>query len=78
MVTEYAMSGYVIIPPTNQWDDKSEVIPGMSYNTFGRSPKEAWLRHMGTTEWDALKVDRWVDFGYTLKEAKLTIMVDED
>lgn len=78
MVTEYTKLGYVIIPPTNPWDDKSKVIPDMAYRTFGQSPKEAWLKHMGTTEWDALKVNRWIDFGYKLKEAKLTIMVDDD
>lgn len=72
------MEGYVIIPPVNPWDKKNIVIPEMSYRTFGRTPTEAWLRHMGTTEWDGLKVNRWIDAGYRLKDATLTIKVDSE
>ena len=78
MTNTYTISGYVIVPPTNPWDDKSKVIPGMAYRTFGQSPREAWLRHMGTTEWDSLKVNNWIDRGYRLCEAELHIRVDTD
>jgi hypothetical protein len=78
MVTEYTKSGYVIIPPTNTWDDKSKVIPDMAYRTFGQTPTEAWIKHMGTTEWDGVKVNKWIDKGYRLKEATLTILVDNN
>ena len=77
-MTQYSCEGYVIIPPTNPWDDKSKVIPDMAYRTFSQSPVEAWLRHMGTTEWDALKVNRWIDFGYRLKKATLIIDATEE
>ncbi len=76
MVTKYIKSGYVIIPPTHPWDDKDKVIPDMAYGTFGPSPREAWLRHMGTTEWDSLKVNHWIDRGYRLCDAELHIKVD--
>ena len=67
-----------MVPPTSPWDDRSLVVPGMSYRTFGQTPTEAWLKHMQSYEWDALKVNRWIDGGYRLRRATLMIEEDED
>ena len=77
MVTTYSINGYVVVPPASPWDKKELVIPAMSYRSFSQTPTEAWLRHMQTTEWDSLKVNRWIDRGYRLRNATLTIE-DED
>jgi len=72
-MTEYTIDGYVIIPPVSPWDKKEIVIPHMAYNSFSITAKHAWLKHMGTMEWDALKVNRWINAGYRLADATLTI-----
>lgn len=67
-----------MVPPTSRWDDRSRVVPDMCYNTFGSTPTEAWLKHMQVREWDALRANHWINRGYRLRRATLTIEDDED
>ncbi len=73
MVNTLPIKGYVIAPPINPWDDPAIILPRLAYKSFAPSPTEAWLRHMGETVWDGTKVNRWIDAGYRLKNATLTI-----
>ena len=73
---KYIISGYVIIPPVNEWDDRTKVVPSASYHTFGVTVSEAWSRHMGCDRSDpdwSIKVQRWHNNGYRLKDAEMTI-----
>ena len=72
----YRLDGFVIVPPTNQWDDRGLVVPEMSYSSFAKTATEAWCRHIRThlhdPDWSK-KVQHWHDRGYRLKNATLTI-----
>ena len=75
------LKGYVIIPPVNSWDDPEKVIPLSSYNSFGITPMEAWMRHAGISEKNmetGITIQRSHNRGYRLKEATLTIEVKNE
>jgi hypothetical protein len=74
--TSYTLEGYVIAPPTSAWEDRSKVVPDMSYFTFGKTATEAWIRHTQKQANDpdfSIFIQRWFDKGYRLKKAKMTI-----
>ena len=71
------IDGYVIVPPVNVWDDPAKIIPAMSYNTFGTTPLDAWLKHLGDNHYNRNStkqiIQRWFDVGYRLRQATLII-----
>ena len=71
------IDGYVIVPPVNVWDDPVKIIPAMSYNTFGTTPLDAWLKHLGDNRYNRNStkqiIQRWFDVGYRLRQATLII-----
>ena len=71
------IDGYVIVPPVNVWDDPAKIIPAMSYNTFGTTPLDAWLKHLGDNRYNRNStkqiIQRWVDVGYRLRQATVVI-----
>jgi len=74
--TSYTLEGYVIAPPTSAWEDRSKVVPDMSYFTFGKTATEAWIRHTQKQVNDpdfSIYIQRWFDKGYRLKKAKMII-----
>lgn len=71
------IDGYVIVPPVDVWDDPVKIIPAMSYNTFGTTPLDAWLKHLGDNRYNRNStkqiIQRWFDVGYRLRQATLII-----
>jgi hypothetical protein len=71
------IDGFVIVPPLNPWDkNNKDIVPHMSYDTFGLTATEAWARHAQAqpSEDDfSRRVQAWHDKGYRLREATLTI-----
>ena len=71
------IDGYVIVPPVNVWDDPVKIIPAMAYNTFGTTPLDAWLKHLGDNRYNRNStkqiIQRWFDIGYRLRQATLII-----
>lgn len=75
---EYTVSGYVVIPPLNEWErpHADKIIPEMSMSTFDPTAAVAWAKKAQTPISDpdySRRVAAWFDNGYRLKEAMLTI-----
>lgn len=74
------IEGFVIIPPLSKWDDKhkEEIIGSLAYHSFGKTAAEAWKRYIHPTQYQddndfSIKVQRWHDLGYRVKQARLII-----
>lgn len=74
------LDGFVIIPPISKRDEdhKEEIIVSLSYQSFGRTPTEAWKRYIHPSHYDnqgdfSVKVQRCHDRGYRVKPARLII-----
>ena len=75
------VEGYVIVGPISPWDEKyrDQIIADTSFQSFGKTPYEAWMRHLGgwRSEFDRGDMSRRVQFyfdrGYRLKKAKMEI-----
>lgn len=78
------IDGYVIVGPVSPWDEKyrEQIIADTSFQSFGKSPHEAWMRHLGgwRPDFDKGDMSRCVQFyfdrGYRLKKATMEIEVD--
>lgn len=85
------IDGFVVVHPISPWDapHREDIISDLSYRSFGKTPAEAWRRHVGPyTRDDAddkslfgRKVQFWFDRGYRIKKATMEIhdgTVDEE
>jgi hypothetical protein len=78
------IDGYVIVGPISPWDEKyrDQIIADTAFQSFGKSPHEAWMRHLGGYRPDFDKGDTsrriqfYFDRGYRLKKATMEIEVD--
>jgi len=77
------IEGFVIVPPLSKWDEKhkDEIIGLLAYSSFGKTPTEAWRRHIHPSQYQddadlSIKIQRWHDMGYRVKTAKLVINND--
>ncbi len=78
------VEGYVIVGPVSAWNEKyrDQIIADTSFQSFGKSPHEAWTRHLGgwRPEFDKGDMSRRVQFyfdrGYRLRKATMEIEVD--
>jgi hypothetical protein len=73
------LDGYVIVmTKLSPWDEKikDQIVPQMSYATFGLTPAQAWSNHIrkpiGHIDFPML-VQRWHDRGYRVKQATMAI-----
>lgn len=73
------LEGYVVVPPLSEWDkeNKDEIWLHLGYPSFGRSPIEAWKRHIHPSQYEHIEfstiVQRWHDRGYRIRKAILKI-----
>jgi hypothetical protein len=78
------VEGYVIVGPISSWDEKhrEQIIADTAFQSFGKTPYETWLRHLGGWRegFDRGDMSRRVQFyfdrGYRLKKATMEIEVD--
>lgn len=79
------VDGYVIVGPISPWyeKDREKIIGDTAFQSFGKTPYEAWMRHLGgwRPEFDRGDMSRRVQFyfdrGYRLKKATMEIHDDE-
>ena len=75
------IDGYVIVGPVSPWyaKDREKIIGDTAFQSFGKTPYEAWMRHLGgwRPEFDRGDMSRLVQFyfdrGYRLKKATMEI-----
>ena len=75
------IDGYVIVGPVSPWyeKDREKIIGDTAFQSFGKTPYEAWMRHLGgwRPEFDRGDMSRRVQFyfdrGYRLKKATMEI-----
>lgn len=75
------LEGYVIVPPISPWEHRVDIWLDMGYRSFGKTPAEAWRRHIGPYSIEDVndrslfgrKVQFWFDRGYRVKQARLEI-----
>ncbi len=78
------IDGYVIVGPISPWDEKyrDQIIADTAFQSFAKSPYEAWMRHLGGYRADIDKMEQsrrirfYFDRGYRLKKAKMEIEDD--
>ena len=70
------IKGFVVKPPVSK-----AACWGMSYQTFGLTTMEAWVRHCKTTYDNpdiSRKIQAWHDRGYRIREATLCLYTTEE
>lgn len=75
------IEGYVIVGPVSPWyeKDREKIIGDTAFQSFGKTPYETWMRHLGgwRPEFDRGDMSRRVQFyfdrGYRLKKATMEI-----
>lgn len=78
------VEGYVIVGPISPWDEKyrEQIIGDTAFQSFAKSPYEAWMRHLGGYRADIDKMEQsrrirfYFDRGYRLKKATMEIEDD--
>jgi hypothetical protein len=78
------VEGYVIVGPISPWDKRyrEEIIGDTAFQSFGKTPYETWMRHLGGWREDfnrgdmSRRVQHYFDRGYRLKKA--TMVIEDD
>jgi len=77
----YHIDGWVIVPPISPWDvkHKDKIWTEIGYSTFGQTAGQAWRKHCQTNNVYldsgelSIRIQRWHDRGYRLKQARMEI-----